>query len=173
MFESDALPRGQGRLVTAGSCSHPWAERTKGGGVVAGVTQQKMEPALWVGEPQRGCGHCQQRCPRQRVKDYIFWLPFLLSSYLPLVSNCQRAGVNHLECRREQDRTTNRSGPKANTTDELRYVTDHWWVKICQRTVCRVILQFLNICTYNLSKYTHTAHNRDWGIVRHKRKQEE
>ena len=27
--------------------------------------------------------------------------------------------------RREQDRTTNRSGPKANTTDELRYVTDH------------------------------------------------
>ena len=55
VFESDALPRGQGRLVTAGSCSHPWAERTKGGGVVAGVTQQKMEPALWVGEPQRGC----------------------------------------------------------------------------------------------------------------------
>lgn len=91
--------------------------------MVAGVTQQKMEPALWVEKPQRGCGHRQQRCPRQRVKDNIFRLPFLLSSHLPLVSNCQRAGVNHLECRRE--RTTNRSGPKANTTDELRYVTDH------------------------------------------------
>ena len=125
VLESDALPRGQGRLVTAGSCSHSWAKRTKGGGVVAGVTQQKMEPALWVGEPQGGCGHCQKCCPRQRVKDNIFQLPFLLSSHLPLVSNCQRAGVNHLECRIEQDRTTNRSGPKANTIDELRYVTDH------------------------------------------------
>lgn len=125
VFESDALPRGQGRLVAAGSRSHLWAEGTQGGGGVVGVTQQKMEPALWVGEPPRGCGHCQQCCPRQRVKDNIFRLPFLLSSHLPLVSNCQRAGVNHLECRTEQVRTTNRSGPKANTTDELRYVTDH------------------------------------------------
>lgn len=102
MFESDALPRGQGRLVTAGSCSHSWAERTKGGGVVAGVTQQKMEPACgWESHK----GDVATPAMLSKAENEGQYIPASLSPILP-----SPTGVKLSEGRGQPSGMQNRAG---------------------------------------------------------------
>lgn len=90
----------------------------------------------------------------------------LLSSHLPLVSNCQRAGVNRLECRMEQGRRQMdrmQTGRRVHKIDELEDM---------YRIVCCVTVQLLNICTCNLSKYIqyiHTTHNTETEVLQRSR----
>lgn len=134
VFESDALPRGQGRNSEISSSRKllppaGWKDKGRRYGCWsprAGLTQQKLEPwepTLWVGEPCRGCGHCQWCCPRQRVKDKCSGFPF---SYPPISHWCQIArgqgptiwNAEYSRTGQQMDLGANR--PKANTIDELK-----------------------------------------------------
>lgn len=155
--------------MTAESCSHPQAERTKGGGVVAGTQDAASPSRSWshMGGRAMGAGGVwplpAMLYRTERVKDKGSVCP---CSCLPISHWCQivrgqGSTVWNAEWSKAGDKWIRvQTGQRVHKIDELEDM---------YRIVCCVTVQLLNICTCNLSKYIHTTHNTETEVLQRSR----
>lgn len=158
--------------MTAESCSHSLAERTKGGGVVAGTQDAASPSRSWshMGGRAMGAGGVwplpAMLYRTERVKDKGSVCP---CSCLPISHWCQivrgqGSTVWNAEWSKAGDKWIRvQTGQRVHKIDELEDM---------YRIVCCVTVQLLNICTCNLSKYIqyiHTTHNTETEVLQRSR----